>query len=102
MEFSLFPWQEADWLRVTKSGDRLPHAMLFYGQEGIGKTAFASHLAQGMLCSSPGPQGHPWGSCLAWGWVLANQHPDLLVVRPGVVDEQEGISTDVEGAEGET
>lgn len=50
----LYPWHRSAWQQVQQMRDRLPHAILFHGAEGTGKTHFAEGLAQSFLCESPG------------------------------------------------
>jgi len=64
--------------------ERLGHALLFGGPDGVGKFASALYLAAGLFCET-GP-GEPCGQCGAChrfqsGGVESN-HPDLLVVDP--------------------
>jgi len=66
------------------SADRLVHALLFDGPEGIGKHLSALHLAAGLFCElGPGPPCGRCGPCrrFASGGAESN-HPDLLVVDP--------------------
>ena len=67
--------------------ERLPHALLVHGPEGIGKTRFAESLAQSLLCERPLPDGQACGVCLACGWFQQYAHPDYRRVRPEILDE---------------
>jgi DNA polymerase-3 subunit delta' len=58
--------------------ERLPHALLMRGPEGIGKYHAARWLALGLLCQK-GP-GDPCLDCGACRRVLAHSHPDLFLV----------------------
>ena len=42
------------------TADRLPHALLFTGPQGIGKCRTAEALAGALLCMNPA-NGHPCG-----------------------------------------
>jgi len=95
---SLYPWQQAPWQQLQQLRGRLPHAILFHGPEGIGKTAFASHLAQSLLCQSPAEGGHACGQCDPCGWFAQYSHPDFRRVRPEVLEE-DGAGEAEEGAE---
>ena len=84
--------------RMLETG-RLPGAMLFVGQEGIGKKLFALELAKALNCRVPGPTG-PCGQCSActriskinyptnaeadeWKQIIWTDHPDVgMVVAP--------------------
>lgn len=71
-------------LRRLLETDRLPHALLFSGSEGVGKRRTAEALAATLLCSSPAA-GHPCGtceSCRAFSWGI---HPDFFFVVPEAV-----------------
>lgn len=60
---------------------RLPHAFLFTGPAGVGKTKFALTLAQALLCDQAnGALLDPCGVCPACRQVLAGTHPDVLRV----------------------
>lgn len=59
--------------------DRLHHAYLFEGPEGVGKATFALWLARYVNCS--GAQ-RPCGVCSNCRLLLSGAHPDLVVVGP--------------------
>ncbi len=89
MTESLYPWQIADWQRWQQMRERLPHAILFHGAEGIGKVAFAGHAAQSLLCESPDVEGHACGQCASCGWVVQYSHPDFRRVRPEALEAED-------------
>jgi len=66
--------------------ERLPHALLFTGVDGIGKFMAARWFLAGLFCES-GP-GEPCGSCGACKRLEAGSFGDLFVVEP----ETEGAS----------
>jgi DNA polymerase-3 subunit delta' len=83
-----FPWLSASWrelLSRARAGN-LPHALLFTGASGYGKTALALALARSLLCQSPQSAGEACGVCQACGLLNAGTHPDLMPVMP----EEEG------------
>jgi DNA polymerase-3 subunit delta' len=82
----LYPWQETAWLQLQQLRGRLPHAILFHGATGIGKTAFAEHFGQSLLCQAPVADGRPCGQCASCGWFLQYGHPDYRRVRPEVLE----------------
>ncbi len=60
--------------------NKLPHAYLFYGAEGLGRFKTALTLAQALLCSDR--EGDSCGDCSACKRVAKENHPDVIVVRP--------------------
>lgn len=74
----------ADTVRAALREGRFPHAWLFVGPDGIGKLAFATRLAQALLCERNDPAGlEPCGRCPGCVQVDSRTHPDLyLVARP--------------------
>lgn len=56
--------------------DRIPHAFLFSGQDGIGKKKFAISIARKLLCQT----GEDCGNCRSCLKVKRSTHPDLLVL----------------------
>jgi DNA polymerase-3 subunit delta' len=78
----IYPWQTDDWNRLQQLRAQWPHALLLYGQAGIGKLRFAQHLAQGLLCEAPLASGEPCGTCAACHWFVQGNHPDYRIVLP--------------------
>ncbi len=97
MSTTLYPWQQASWQQLQQLRERLPHAILFHGAEGIGKTAFAEAFAQSLLCETPAKDGHACGTCIACGWFAQYSHPDYRRVRPEILDD--GDAAEGEDAE---
>ncbi len=77
------------------SGDRVPHAYLFHGPDGVGKERLALGLAELLLCAEPmnrsveGGQTNAigleqlrvgCGKCADCRMVAAETHPDLHLV----------------------
>ncbi len=71
-------------LRRLLETDRLPHALLFSGPEGVGKRRTAEALAAALLCSSPAA-GHPCGTCESCRVFSQGIHPDFFFVVPEAV-----------------
>lgn len=99
MSNPLYPWQSAAWQQLQQMRGRLPHAILFNGPEGIGKTAFAEAFAQSLLCETPGDGGHACGQCAACGWFVQYSHPDYRRVRPEVLDDGDGAEEESEAGD---
>lgn len=98
MKDMLYPWQQTAWQQWQQLRARLPHAILFHGPEGIGKTTFAEACAQALLCETPTADGHACGSCAACGWFAQYSHPDYRRVRPEALEDDESDGDE----EGET
>lgn len=77
-------WHRDIWRRLSqRQGDgRLPHALLFYGVEGVGKRLFARRFSQSLLCSHTDAGGEPCGSCHACQVYSAGNHPDFHWLEP--------------------
>ncbi len=83
------PWQQS--IAQTWLGDRerFSHAWLIHGMAGIGKRDFAKAAAASLLCESP-QAGMACGACAACHWVAKGSHPDLRLIRPDAMAQQEG------------
>lgn len=77
------PWQNDAWEQMLKQArqERLAHAYLLSGSEGIGKRRFACARAAALLCQQP-RDNTACGQCAACHWFLAGSHPDFLEVAP--------------------
>lgn len=94
MNNPLFPWQADAWAALQRLGARMPHAILFHGPEGTGKTVLAEWLAQSLLCERRDATGHACGRCDSCGWFGQYAHPDFRRVRPEIMDEADGQGDD--------
>jgi DNA polymerase-3 subunit delta' len=99
MDYSMFPWHEDAWRGLSALRGRMPHAILFHGSPGIGKTVFAERFAQSLLCEAPRADGHACGECVSCGWFVQYNHPDYRRIRPEVLDEDEAVVTEESGEE---
>ncbi|HED66591.1 MAG TPA: DNA polymerase III subunit [Planctomycetes bacterium] len=59
---------------------RLPHALLFEGPEGVGKSLAARWFVAGLLCAE-GP-GEPCGVCGPCKRLASGNHPDFFAIDP--------------------
>lgn len=67
-------------LRRAYAADRLPHALIFAGPVGVGKSTTARALSGLFLCKQPTSELEPCGRCDACRAFGANAHPDFHVV----------------------
>jgi DNA polymerase-3 subunit delta' len=78
----LHPWNRAQADRLLTDPGRLPHALLLAGPAGLGKNAFAWHLARRLLCTQPTADAQPCGSCHSCRLYQAGNHPDVAHIAP--------------------
>ena len=77
----LYPkqWQ---YLKKTYELQKMPHALLFYGQHSIGKKALALELIKLLNCQYGNTAERPCQTCRACLDIGKNVYPDLLIVEP--------------------
>ena len=88
MTTSYYPWQRARWDQLNAMRARLPHAILFHGPQGIGKSGFIEAFAQSLLCETVRPDGQACGQCASCGWFVQGSHPDYRRVRPEALEDE--------------
>lgn len=83
MKDTQFPWlnQPFAQLQQAKAQNRLPHAVLLTGHEGIGKHIFATRLMHWLHCLAPLPQA-ACGKCDACQQMQVGSFPDHTLVEP--------------------
>lgn len=96
----IYPWHQTAWQQLQQQRDRMPHAILLHGAQGIGKTVFAERLAQAVLCDAPDASGHACGQCASCGWFVHTSHPDYRRVRPEILEPDGGAAEDGESDDG--
>lgn len=97
MSLEILPeWLKPLWHGLMQRRERLPHALLLCGAPGSGKRLFADHLARGLLCSSPDPEGFACGVCAECRWVESGNHPDYFTLVPAAdeADDDDGESAE--------
>lgn len=91
----LLPWHSAAiaQLRQAWAANRLPHAILLQGAEGLGKGSFTAWLAAAVLCErSVDGQLDVCGACASCALVKAGSHPDLHWIAPE--EDKQSLSVD--------
>ncbi len=96
---SIFEVRHQRWAQVILQsaigGDRIPHAYLFHGPDGIGKETLARAYAQLLLCEKPvchnecsseyAPDGKQWfdscGLCSSCRLMETDSHPDYHLIH---------------------
>lgn len=78
----LAPWQAEAWAKLRARADNggLPHALLLVGPDGIGKRAFAEHLAVYLLCQQRDTA--PCGRCRSCELFALRAQRDPEETRP--------------------
>ncbi len=71
-------------LKASILHDRVAHAYLFFGEDGIGKRLAALRFAQAINCETDyGPEGpDACGACRSCHQIEARTHPDFLLIEP--------------------
>jgi DNA polymerase-3 subunit delta' len=68
-------------LRQHVAHERLRHAYLFAGPQGVGRRTLAIRLAQAINCTQPPTPGDPCLACRTCTQIEQMQHSDLAVVQ---------------------
>lgn len=71
------------------TGRRIPHAFMFRGPDGVGKSLFARGVAAAVNCRGSNT-GRACGSCFSCRKFFSGNHPDFQLVSP----EKVGIKID--------
>lgn len=81
-----YPWQQEQWQQLVSkdTADHLPHALLFAGQEGVGKNRMAVAFGNYLLCDFQDKhlQMRACGECKGCQLNSAGTHPDLTIIEP--------------------
>ena len=80
-------------LTVSKNENRVGHAYIFEGPQGVGRQTMAKEFGKLLLCENPG-QGEPCGVCKSCSMCETGNHPDLQVITNQLYDASKK-STDV-------
>ncbi len=66
-------------LKTLLQEQKMPHALLFFGPEGVGKLKAARVLAAALLCAE---KDAPCGRCASCQALLMDTHPDFYEILP--------------------
>ncbi len=69
--------RELKYLSSLKSGEGMPHSILFTGQRGIGKRLIAERFLSSFLCNAV---NSPCGECNICRQISAKTFPDLIIL----------------------
>jgi DNA polymerase III subunit delta' len=78
----MYGWHTEIVRRVLRDRQRLAHALLIQGPEGIGVPEFGVWLAQCLLCEAPCDDGQACRRCAACNWFAQGNHPDFRLLQP--------------------
>lgn len=75
---ALTPWQQEPFEQISKqfAQEQLPHSILMLGEEGVGREAFSTFVAQWMLCGAGDKHTGACGQCKSCQLFKAGSHPD--------------------------
>lgn len=68
-------------LKQAAAREKMPHAYLFVGIHGVGKTTTAMALTQALNCHEP-QEGEGCGRCRSCRQIIGGNFPDMAVVNP--------------------
>jgi DNA polymerase-3 subunit delta' len=93
-----YPWLSPLWSRLLAMRQRLPHAVLLAGPQGVGKLELAQAWAKSLLCERPQADGEACGGCEGCHWFEAGTHPDFMHLTLLEKETKEGdirLATDI-------
>jgi DNA polymerase-3 subunit delta' len=74
--------KQFEFLKKSAESDKLPHALLFYGQEKIGKKTLAVEFIKFLNCSEKNYSSKPCNNCSSCRDINKRTYPDLHIVEP--------------------
>lgn len=75
-------WHDKVWATLVRDVSALPHALLFYGISGVGKSVLAWRLTKSLLCETPVADGAACETCPSCVRFEAGTHPDVKIISP--------------------
>jgi len=79
-----------EFLRTAVANDRLAHALVFAGPDGVGKRSVALALAAWQQCAAPSPSD-ACGDCAPCRQIAAGSHPDVQLVAVATGKKEIGV-----------
>lgn len=85
----IYPWQTTQWHTFCqqKIQQRLAHAIVITGVEGLGKLAFANQMVASVLCEHEDRE-EACGQCHSCQLFTAGSHPDHILIEPEEAGKQ--------------
>ena len=85
-----YPWHASAWQHVIQlhQAQRMPHAILLSGMQGLGKRAFADKLIASLLCQQQTDQFEACGHCHSCQLLAAGNHSDHTLITPEDIGKQ--------------
>jgi DNA polymerase-3 subunit delta' len=78
-----------DFLNKSIVKNRLAHAYLFIGQEHLGKKTVALDFVKSLECQNRNGQNLSFcDKCVSCQEINKNSHPDILIVKPEMIEEK--------------
>lgn len=74
--------KQLQFLKKSAEMDKLPHAVLFYGPEQVGKKTLAIEFAKFLNCSSKNSQKRPCQICKECQDIQRGIYPDFVLIEP--------------------
>ncbi|HXM83685.1 MAG TPA: DNA polymerase III subunit delta' [Burkholderiales bacterium] len=93
----MHPWNQPVLDSLKLRTERLPHALLIHGAQGVGKLALAEKIAQLLLCEATDASRKPCGSCEGCRWFTGGNHPDFRRLEPEALAQPPDAATEEEG-----
>lgn len=90
----MHPWNQGVLDSIARRLERLPHALLLYGPQGVGKLALAEKVSQLLLCEST-TGIRPCSVCAGCRWFLGGNHPDFRRLEPEALAKEVIVDEDV-------
>ena len=89
------PWQIDNWksVHLANHAERMAHAILFTGSDGIGLEHFTKCLTAGLLCENADENSLACGDCRSCHLINGESHPDLFMVEPEETGKQIKVDT---------